>query len=57
MLSRGKKAVYIHSQRAGKEGGRTLISVLKQPKKGKNSSNHIDHYTNPNTKVSLLESQ
>jgi hypothetical protein len=27
-LSQEKKANYIHSQRAGKEGGRTLIAIL-----------------------------
>jgi hypothetical protein len=47
-LSQEKKADFIQSQRARKEGGRTLIKILEQPKEGKHSSNYIHHSTNPN---------
>ncbi len=42
---------------ARKEGKRTLIKILWQPKEGKHSSNYIHHSTNPNPRVNLHESQ
>ncbi len=46
-LSQEKKADYIHSQRARKEGGRTLIKILLQPKEGTLSSNYITSLHQP----------